>query len=99
MAVRSLKRTRVVSRNRLAIQPAASLCHPDETSIDRAASGLIARTIEIWQEPYGTPLTETEAREIARNMTQFFDILAEWDQASERSFLLHHPETTNGGRA
>lgn len=99
MAVRPLKRTRAGSRNGLTIQPAASLCHPDETSMDRARSGFTARTIAVWQEPYGTPLTETEAREIARNMSQFFDILAEWDQALERSSLLHHPDKTNGGRA
>lgn len=99
MAVRSLKRTRPASRNRLVIQPAASLCHPLETSTDRADGRFIARTIEVWQEPYGARLTESEAREIARNMSQFFDILAEWDQASERSSLLHHPDTTNGGRA
>lgn len=99
MAVRSLKRTRAISRNRLAVQPIASLCLPDENGTDRADPRFTAHTIEVWQGPYGTRLTETEAREIARNMSQFFDILAEWDQAAERSSLLHHPDTTNGGRA
>lgn len=98
MAVRSLKLAHTVSRNRQDVRPDASLYHPDETSMDRAVSGFTAHTIEVWQEAYGTPLTETEAREIARNMNQFFDILAEWDQASERSSLLHHPDQQNGGR-
>jgi hypothetical protein len=67
--------------------------------MDRATSGFTARTTEVWQESYGTRLTESVAREIARNMSQFFDILAEWDQALEGSSLLHHPDKTNGGRA
>jgi hypothetical protein len=99
MAVRSLKHRRAVSRDRLAVQPAASFCHHDNPGTDQADARFFARTIAVWQEPYGTTLTETEAREIARNMSQFFDILAEWDQASERSSLLHHPDKTNGGRA
>lgn len=98
MAARPLKHRLAVSRDRLTIKPAASLCHSDETNIDPADSCFIARTIEVWRKPYGTGLTESEAREIARNMSQFFNILAEWDRATEGSTPLHPPDQQNGGR-
>ena len=98
MAVRSLKLTHIVSRNRQEVGPGASLCHSDETSLDPAASCFIARTVEVWRKPYGTVLTEAEAREPARNMSQFLDILAEWDRAAEAPTLLHHPDQQNGDR-
>lgn len=44
---------------------------------------LVKRTIEAWEPRYGRPLSDADAREIVRNVTGFFDLLAEWD-AKER---------------
>lgn len=46
-------------------------------------SDLISRTIEVWQPYSDKPLTEEDAREIIRNISGFFDILASWDKKSK----------------
>lgn len=45
---------------------------------------LVKRTIEAWEPRYGRPLTEADAREILRNLTGFFDLLAKWDEAEKK---------------
>jgi len=37
-------------------------------------------TTEFWQPQYSQALTPEDAREIVENVTQFFQILGEWDR-------------------
>jgi hypothetical protein len=44
----------------------------------------IAQTIALWEPRAGRQLTREDAREIIENVTGFFRILQEWDQAERR---------------
>lgn len=40
----------------------------------------IKQTLEFWRKRAARQLTNEDARQITVNMTQFFEILAEWDK-------------------
>lgn len=42
---------------------------------------LIERTRNLWQPRLGCDLSGEDARQIAENVTRFFELLAEWSQA------------------
>ena len=44
----------------------------------------LKQTLEKWQPHYVVPLTEEHAGAITTNMTNFFDILPEWDRQSKK---------------
>jgi hypothetical protein len=44
------------------------------------ASTVICDTQAFWSARIGRPVSEEDAREAIRNVTAFFDLLAEWDQ-------------------
>ena len=46
-----------------------------------ANDNLIDRTRQVWQPRIGRDLSREDARQIAENVTGFFDILAEWCRA------------------
>jgi hypothetical protein len=48
-----------------------------------ANDNLIDRTIEVWQPRLRRNVSPDEARQIARNVTGFFSILAEWSEQPE----------------
>jgi hypothetical protein len=50
---------------------------------DHNADKQIACTRQIWQPRFGRDLTDGDAREILRNVTGFFGLLAEWARAEE----------------
>lgn len=45
---------------------------------------LLERTLEVWQPRTQRLLSLEDAREIAENMTSFFDILREWEAKERR---------------
>jgi hypothetical protein len=45
----------------------------------------IARTRQVWQPRMGHHLTDRDARQILRNATGFFSVLAEWSRAERRA--------------
>ena len=47
-------------------------------------SGLIDRTLELWQPRYTESLGPEDARVIANNIAAFFDVLRQWDRESQR---------------
>jgi len=44
---------------------------------------LFNSTIHQWQPYYEGQLTQEETKEIGRNISHFFDILAEWESANQ----------------
>ena len=48
---------------------------------DNDAGKQIARTGKVWQPRIGRDLTDEDARQIMRNVTGFFGVLAEWSRA------------------
>ena len=50
-----------------------------------AGNTLIGRTHEVWQSRTQRKLTDEDARQIAKNVTGFFAILAEWSRASKEA--------------
>ncbi len=40
----------------------------------------LLETMSLWQPHYEEELTTEDAREIATNMVEFFNILVEWDE-------------------
>ena len=44
----------------------------------------LKHTLEKWQPHYVGPLTEEDAGAITTNMTNFFDILLEWDRQPKK---------------
>jgi len=46
-----------------------------------ANDNLIDRTIELWRQRLQHDLSREDARQIVKNVTGFFTILAEWSQA------------------
>ncbi len=60
----------------------------------------IDRTLEVWQPRTSKVLTGEDARQIAENVTEFFQILTEWEAAEQRTTgqiaeaetdIAHHP--------
>jgi hypothetical protein len=54
----------------------------------------IERTLEVWQPRSAHRLTEEGAREIAENVTGFFEVLQGWAQAEKR---VEHSHGNGGG--
>jgi hypothetical protein len=52
---------------------------------DNDAGTQIARTRQVWEPRIGRDLTDEDARQIAKNVTCFFAILAEWSHAESRA--------------
>ena len=50
-----------------------------------ASQDFLDRTLEVWEPIAGTELTREDARQIAENVSRFFDILLEWDEAADSS--------------
>ena len=48
---------------------------------DNDAGKQIARSRQVWQPRIGRDLTDEDARQIMRNVTGFFGVLAEWSRA------------------
>ena len=44
---------------------------------------LIDQTRKVWQPRFTRTLTDEDARQIAENVTGFFEVLAEWSRASK----------------
>lgn len=66
------QRSHRIRRDRGVAEPvAASRTRPAQ----RYSRELIEETIKVWQPYYDTPLTETDAREIISNMTNFAAVL------------------------
>ncbi|WP_136660605.1 hypothetical protein [Nitratireductor sp. XY-223] len=55
---------------------------PSHRAIDES---FLDRTIEIFQTRTDRPLTREDAREMIENVTGFFRILGEWNQAEQES--------------
>ncbi len=64
-----------------------SLVKPSNAANDN----LIDRTIETWQPRSGRDLSCEDARQIVKNVTGFFSILAEWSRAQ-----MSEPANDNG---
>ena len=47
--------------------------------VDKGGGDFIDRTLQVWQRSSPRELTREDARQIASNVTGFFEILAEWD--------------------
>ncbi len=47
-----------------------------------ASNNLIEQTHKLWQPRLQRNLTDEDARQIAENVTGFFEILAEWSRAA-----------------
>ncbi len=45
----------------------------------------IVRTRQVWRPRIGRDLTDDDARQIAKNVTGFFAVLAEWSHAERRA--------------
>ncbi len=43
-------------------------------------NNFLLKTVEVWQPYYDRKLTTEDAREIATNLVEFFNILVEWDE-------------------
>lgn len=48
----------------------------------------IKLTKELWEPKYGRSLSDNEAEDIIRNLTNYFDVLIEWDQEDKRKKAL-----------
>jgi len=48
---------------------------------DNLKDDLIRRTREVWQPRLGRDLCREDVRQIAKNVTGFFSVLAEWSRA------------------
>ena len=59
-----------------------------------ANDNLIDRTRQVWQPRFGRDISREDARQIAENVTGFFDILAEWSRTE-----MPAPANDNGGSA
>lgn len=55
--------------------------------------GLNNETKRLWEELTGQALSDEDVREIASNLTAFFDLLHEWDQAARNCADNSHPAT------
>lgn len=44
---------------------------------------LIRETLATWQEHYPSPLSEDDAQQIITNVTDFFNLLEEWERHSD----------------
>jgi hypothetical protein len=64
----------------------ASKSHTRLAGLPRNATkeDYIAQTIALWEPRAGRQLTHEDAREIIENVSGFFRILHEWDQAERR---------------
>ena len=51
---------------------------------DKPDNELLSHTIAVWQRRTDRKLSREDARDIVRNMTGFFDLLAEWAEAEAR---------------
>ena len=51
------------------------------SSVKPTNDNLIDRTIETWQPRAGCDLSRDDARQINKNITGFFSVLAEWTRA------------------
>ena len=47
---------------------------------EQASEDLLQQTIALWQSRHGETLTREDAREIAANVSGFFQILIRWDR-------------------
>lgn len=52
----------------------------NETEIHGFSQDFLLETKEVWQPLYEKELTVEDAREIASNTVEFFNILVEWDE-------------------
>jgi hypothetical protein len=84
MASRPLKQVRVVASNLVEVEP-QMLSSLDGADACREDARFVARTIQVWEERYGAGLSESDAKDIARNLSRFFDILAEWDRHTDQA--------------
>ena len=64
----------------------------------RDEARFLARTIQVWEEHYGAPLSDADAKDISRNLTRFFDILAEWDRHTDTAKPENDPYQQHGGQ-
>ena len=97
MASRPLKQPRVLAFNLAEVQPGI-VSSLDGADACREDARFVARTIHVWQEHYGTPLSEADAKDITRNLSCFFDILAEWDRHADQAAPVIDPHQQNGGQ-
>jgi len=58
---------------------------------------LIRETRALWQQRYGSFLSEDEAKQILANVTDFFTLLHEWDQQSTAACNEEHAAVKNTG--
>ena len=68
---------------------------------DNQLEKLLARTREVWQPRLGRDLGDEDARQIMRNVTGFFGVLAEWARAERREAAndAGSPTAANDGEA
>ena len=52
----------------------------NETEIHGFSQDFLLETLSVWQPYYEKELAVEDAREIASNMVEFFNILVEWDE-------------------
>lgn len=57
----------------------------------------IARTRQVWQSRTGRDLCADDARQIARNLAGFFQILMEWSDAERRCAANDNAGTNKSG--
>jgi len=49
------------------------------------SAALLAQTRQVWQGPYGRPLSEEDASAITGNMVDFLEVLMEWEEKNSAS--------------
>ena len=60
---------------------------------------LIRETLSNWQEHYTILLSKDDAQQIITNVTDFFNLLDEWDQESNATCSAEHvAEQSTGGK-
>jgi len=97
MDSRPLKQPPVLASSLAEVSPRFS-SSLDCADASREETDFLARTVRVWEGQYGKGLSETDAQDITRNLSRFFDILAEWDQHRAQSGPLRDPYQRNGGR-
>ena len=84
MASRPVKQPRALASDLTEVEPGI-LSSLDGVDAGREDARFVARTIEVWQQHYGTEVSDIDTKDITRNLSQFFDILAEWDRHADQA--------------
>ena len=65
-------------------QPADDVA-PKSVACTGPSQDFLDRTLEVWEPIAGVELTREDARQMVENVSRFFDVLLEWDEAADSS--------------